>query len=51
KGLKVQCGLDTNPYPTGIKVTPEEISKVLLTPHDFHGDWNYTIETNIPPKL
>ena len=47
KGLKVQCALDTNLYPSGTKVPPKEMAKVRLKPHDFHGDWNYTIEPNL----
>ena len=43
KGLKVQTSLDTNIYPTGIKVSDEEMADVNLSPDDFHGDWNYTI--------
>ena len=46
KGLKVQCELDTDLYPSGTKVSPAEMAKVRLKPHGFHGDWNYTIETN-----
>ena len=43
KGLKVHAELDTNSYPPGIKVSDEELSKVRLRPHDFHGEWNYSI--------
>ena len=42
-GLKVRAQLDTNKYPTDIKVTDEEIAAVPLRKHDFHGEWNYTI--------
>lgn len=43
KGLSVRCALDTNRYPTGVKVSDQEMAKVNLTRHDFHGEWNYTI--------
>lgn len=43
KGLTVNCGLDTNKYPKGIKVTDEEMKDINITRHDFHGEWNYTI--------
>ena len=43
KGLKVQAELDTDAYPTGIKVTDEELAQVNLKPADFHGNWNYVI--------
>jgi hypothetical protein len=42
-GLKVQCEIDTNTYPAGIKVTDAEMDSINLQRHDFHGDWNYTI--------
>ena len=51
KGLKVQCELDTNSYPPGTKVSPEEMAKVSLIPHHFHGEWNYTIKPHLPHKL
>jgi len=43
KGLSVSCRLDHRKYPTGRKVTDEELAKVLITPHAFHGEWNYVI--------
>jgi hypothetical protein len=42
-GLKVQAGLDTTAYPTGIKVPDAELDTVQLEPAAFHGDWNYSI--------
>jgi hypothetical protein len=42
-GLKVQAGLDTTAYPTGIKVPDAELDPVQLEPAAFHGDWNYAI--------
>jgi hypothetical protein len=42
-GLKVQAGLDTGTYPTGIKVADAELAAVQLEPASFHGDWNYVI--------
>lgn len=42
-GLKVLAEWDQGSYPTGIKVTDTELAAVALTPHDWHGDWNYTI--------
>ena len=43
KGLQVTCSLDRRKYPTGRKVTDEEIKRVNLETNRFHGDWNYTI--------
>lgn len=42
-GLKVQCQLDTNLYPTGVKVSDTDLAAVQLERLDFHGDWNYSI--------
>ena len=43
KGLKMTCRLDHRKYPTGRKVTDEEIKRVNLKKSKFHGEWNYTI--------
>ncbi len=45
-GLKIQVELDENSYPTGIKVSDEDLKGVNLSPAKFHGmDWNYTIKS------
>jgi hypothetical protein len=48
KGLRVTCRLDRRKYPTGRKVTNEEMKRVNLERHKFHGDWNYTIRPRQP---
>ena len=47
-GLNVKSGIDTNRYPAGIKVSDEDMATINISPHDFHGEWNYTI-TPRPP--
>jgi hypothetical protein len=42
-GLKVTCGLDRNSYPSGVKVSKEEMAGIILRKDKFHGEWNYTI--------
>lgn len=42
-GLIVKAALDTEQYDTNVKITDEELSRIRLTPHPFHGDWNYTL--------
>jgi hypothetical protein len=42
-GLIVKAALDTTPYETAVKVTDEQLSRLRLTPHRFHGDWNYQL--------
>jgi len=46
KGLKVRCRLDRRKYPTGRRVSDEEMKRVNLKRNTFHGDWNYVIEPN-----
>lgn len=45
-GLKVRAILDEAKYPKGVKVTDAQMAAVNLTPHTFHGEWNYTISPN-----
>ena len=45
-GLRVQAELDTSSYPTGIEVSDKQMNDLkaqVITLHEFHGDWNYTI--------
>lgn len=44
KGLTVICRLDRHKYPTGRKVTAEQMKQVNLHPDRFHGEWNYVIK-------
>lgn len=43
KGLKVKCRLDRRKYPTGRRVSDEEMERVNVERNRFHGDWNYVI--------
>jgi hypothetical protein len=43
EGLSVSAMVDQNTYPTGIKVTDEELKQINIVPDTFHGEWNYTI--------
>ncbi len=45
-GLVVQCVLDTGPYPTGVRYTDQDVTALPLVRHDFHGEWNYTLNPN-----
>ena len=42
-GLKVHSELDTRTYPTGVKVSDQEIAQLNLHRDQFHGEWNYEI--------
>jgi hypothetical protein len=42
-GLKIRAALDTKEYPTGIKVSEQEMAGINLEKNSFHGEWNYSI--------
>jgi hypothetical protein len=49
-GLTIEAELDTRAYPTGIRITDEQMRELNLTKHNFHGsDWNYTLEPRTAP--
>ena len=56
-GLTVQSELDTNSYPVGVKIPDRQMrafeTSGILTRHDFHGEWNYTLNPTTPdtPEL
>ena len=43
-GLRVRSEIDRGQYPSGVAVTPEQMDRIRLQRHRFHGDWNYTIQ-------
>src|SRR2546425_1854146 len=43
-GLVVTAVKDSNVYPTGIKVSDDELAALNLYRESFHGEWNYTIK-------
>ncbi|HDH05344.1 MAG TPA: ISAzo13 family transposase, partial [Nitrospirae bacterium] len=49
-GLKVKAKIDKRKYPTGIKVSDQEMEKINIVKHKFHGDWNYKISKIEPLK-
>jgi transposase len=42
-GLTVHCELDTGEYPTGLRYTKKDVEALPISAHDFHSEWNYTI--------
>lgn len=46
-GLTVRCELDPNLYPIKIKLTDQQKESIPHARHDFHGDWNYSIEPQL----
>ena len=43
QGLKVHAELDTGAYPTGVKVSDQQMAQLHLRREKFHGEWNYEI--------
>lgn len=50
-GLRVTAQLDTNTYPTGVKIGDAETAALPLTRHTFHGDWNYALHPQPAPTV
>ncbi len=42
-GLTVESTLDMAAYPTGTRVTDQQMSTLTIDRDVFHGEWNYTI--------
>src|ERR1035437_9341213 len=52
-GLTVRAERDTATCPRGIKIPDREMKTLTaqhLTPHDWHGEWNYTITPTRAPS-
>ncbi len=47
KGLKVKSKLDSVVYKKGIKVSDEKLDSISIKKSGFHGEWNYTIKSNL----
>jgi hypothetical protein len=48
-GLSVQADYDPGWYPTGVKISDKQLAALPLDPHQFHGEWNYTIGAQSVP--
>jgi hypothetical protein len=42
-GLRVRSEIDHGSYPKGTVVCDQQMARIRLQPHSFHGEWNYTI--------
>jgi hypothetical protein len=53
-GLTVHAELDKNIYERGIRIPAKDMKTLedtgILTRHEFHGDWNYSINPRDTPK-
>ena len=50
-GLRVSAALDTNTYPTGVRIGDAEMAALPLTRHAFHGEWNYALHPQSRPGV
>src|SRR5215475_8721226 len=51
-GLTVTAVLDSNHYPAGTQISAAAVKDLedrVLTRHDFHGEWNYTLAPDPAP--
>ncbi len=49
-GLHIQVALDTEDYPTGVKVSDEAMQSLHLEREEFHGEWNYMLLPATPKR-
>src|SRR5438046_2843881 len=42
-GLAVHAELDPGTYPAGVKISKAQMDTLPVTPHGWHGEWNYTL--------
>lgn len=47
-GLSVHAELDDGRYPLGVKISDEQMATLPITFHDWHADWNYTLDPRRP---
>lgn len=50
-GLRVRAELDTNTYPTGVRIKDAEMAALPLTRHAFQGAWNYALHPHPSPVI
>jgi len=50
-GLKVKSRIDDRIYAKGRRISDKQLAQVHLEPHDFHGEWNYTIHPSMNDAL
>ena len=47
-GLKVRAQIDSNLYPSGLKVSDKQVAALHMERDAFHGEWNYRILQRAP---
>jgi len=47
EGLRVMAKKEEKKYKKGIKISDNEMRKLNMEKHEFHGEWNYTIKPQL----
>ena len=47
-GLKVRAQIDSNRYPSGVKVSDQQLAALNIERDTFHGEWNYKLIPSVP---
>jgi hypothetical protein len=47
-GLRIKATLDRHLYEKAITVSDDPLASLHITPHRFHGEWNYTFRSSTP---
>jgi transposase len=50
-GLRVRAQIDPNLYPSGIKVSDQQLAEINIQRDTFHGEWNYKISPKISESV
>jgi hypothetical protein len=50
-GLHVRSDLDTNSYPSGLRISADQMQELRIHRDEFHGEWNYTILPRKPDRI
>ncbi|MGQ0572020.1 MAG: ISAzo13 family transposase [Armatimonadota bacterium] len=50
-GLRVRSEIDRGTYPMGVVVSDQQMARIKLVPHSFHGEWNYTVLPNLRKRI
>jgi hypothetical protein len=48
-GLPVRAGLDCDSYPLGVRGSHNKPTVMPIRRHEYHGEWNYSIQADSPP--
>ena len=50
-GLRIRSEIDDGHYPKVVRITDAQMAQLQLTPHAFHGEWNYTLHPRVRKRM